>query len=139
MQWKPVQQLRHTQNTNKNNIALCCEFVPSVIFCPRRVVENGRLRTLINSPAVVNRYKHIPCLLFKLSTYITSVLLLVALSMSASKQAVSIPDFKWCAKRCRFNNDGYHRPSSSTWKSRYRTNNSQVLFYCIVLTTVDYY
>ena len=138
MQWKPVQQLRHTQNTNKNNLALCCEFVPSVIFCPRRVEENGRLCTLTNSPAVVNRYKHIPCLLFKLSTYITSVLLLVALSMSASKQAVSIPDFKWCAKRCPFNTTAiivHYLP---------RGNLDTVLttaryFYCIVLTTVDYY
>ena len=54
----------------ENDHALCCEFVPSVIFCPRQ--EGGRKRKTpyANSLAVVNRYTHIPCLPFKLSPYI---------------------------------------------------------------------
>jgi hypothetical protein len=31
----------------ENDHALCCEFVPSVIFFSRRVEENGRLCTLV--------------------------------------------------------------------------------------------
>ena len=114
----------------------------------RKVEENGRLRTLTNSPAVVNRYKHIPCLLFKLSPYITSVLLLqlVALSMSAYKQAVSIPDFNWVyvcgpigvqnATVSTTTAIIVHHPPCGNLTALLTTAR---YFYCIVLTTVDYY